>query len=54
MAKQLSCRDAGNDCDFEIRSEDEDQLISFVKQHSMETHDTELSDSDVRGLWETV
>ena len=54
MAKHLTCRDAGYDCDFEIRSEDEEQLISFVKQHAMETHDAELSDSDVRGLWQSA
>lgn len=54
MAKQLTCREAGYDCDFEIRSEDEDQLITFVQQHAMETHDAELSESDVKGLVKTV
>lgn len=54
MAKELSCRDAGYDCDFMIRSEDEDQLIRFVQEHAMETHDTEMSGADVRGAWSTV
>lgn len=54
MAKQLTCREAGYDCDFEIRSEDEGQLVEMVQQHAMETHDTELSDSDVKGLIKTV
>lgn len=54
MAKEISCRDAGYDCDFMIRSEDEDQLVEFVQEHARETHDTEMSASDVRGAWKTV
>lgn len=54
MAKQISCREAGYDCDFEIRSENEAELVEIVQQHAMETHDTELSESDVKGLWKTV
>ena len=50
MAHELSCRDAGMDCDFMIRSENEDELIEFTKQHAQNVHDTEMSSSDIRGL----
>jgi predicted small metal-binding protein len=54
MAREISCRDAGFDCDFMIRSENEEELIEFVQQHAKETHDTEMSSSDVRGAWKLV
>jgi predicted small metal-binding protein len=54
MVHELTCRDAGYDCDFMIRSESEDQLVEMVQQHAKETHDTELSKADVQGLTKTV
>lgn len=54
MAKQLTCREAGYDCDFMIRSESEDQLVEMVQQHAKETHDTDLSRDEVRGLVKNV
>jgi predicted small metal-binding protein len=54
MAKELSCREAGNDCDFMVRSEKEDELIEMVQQHAREVHDTEMSQADIRGAWKTV
>jgi predicted small metal-binding protein len=54
MAHEISCREAGYDCDFMIRSEDENQLVEMVQKHSKETHDTDLSRSDVLGLAKTV
>ncbi|WP_336024386.1 DUF1059 domain-containing protein [Halobellus salinisoli] len=54
MAKEISCREAGYDCDFMIRSEDENQLIEFVQEHARETHDTQMSPTDIRGAWKTV
>ena len=54
MANEIACRDAGYDCDFMIRSENEDELIEFVQEHVRETHDAELSASDIRGAWSTV
>lgn len=54
MVKEISCREAGYDCDFQIRSENEEELIEFVQQHARETHDTDMSVSDVRGAWKTV
>jgi predicted small metal-binding protein len=54
MAKEIVCREAGYDCDFMIRSENEDELVEFVREHARETHGTEMSESDVRGAWKTV
>ncbi|MFC7134001.1 MULTISPECIES: DUF1059 domain-containing protein [Salinibaculum] len=54
MAKEIACRDAGYDCDFMVRSEDESQLIKFVQEHAQETHDTQMSADDIRGAWKTV
>ena len=50
MAKEVVCRDAGYDCDFQIRDENEDELIQFVQQHSEQTHDAPVSREDVQGL----
>ncbi|MFB6135368.1 MAG: DUF1059 domain-containing protein [Halobacteriaceae archaeon] len=54
MARELACRDAGYDCDFVIRDENEDELIRFVQEHARETHDTEMPENDIRGAWNTV
>ena len=54
MTREISCREAGYDCDFMIRSEDESQLIKFVQEHASETHDTEMSSADIKGAWKTV
>lgn len=48
MTKEVNCREAGYDCDFMIRSENESELVDFVQQHAKDTHDTEMSRSDVR------
>ena len=48
MVKQVSCREAGLDCDFLIRDEDENELIEFVRQHASDTHDMEMSPDEVR------
>ncbi|MFB6107499.1 MAG: DUF1059 domain-containing protein [Haloplanus sp.] len=54
MAKEIACRDAGYDCDFMIRSENEDELIEFVQENAQKTHDADMSRSDIRGAWKTV
>ena len=54
MAKELRCRDAGMDCDFMIRSENENELIEFAQQHVQDTHDQEMSRSDIRDMLKTV
>lgn len=50
MAYQMSCQDAGIDCDFMIRSEDRDELVSMVQQHAKDTHNQDMSKSDVQDL----
>lgn len=54
MAKEIVCQEAGYDCDFMIRSENEEELIEFVQEHARSTHDTEMSADDIRGAWKTV
>lgn len=51
MTKKVACADAGYDCAFEIRSENEEELVSMVQQHAEETHDTSLAPDEVRGVW---
>lgn len=51
MVHEVNCKGAGyTDCEFLIRSEDEDELIRFVQRHAEQTHDATVSGADVRGL----
>lgn len=50
MPKKVICRDAGYDCDFEVKSEDVDEVIEFTQRHAKGTHDMELSRTDTEGL----
>lgn len=54
MAREFSCRDAGVDCDFMIRSENEDEMVDMVQQHARETHDKEMSRDDVMGAMKSA
>ena len=54
MAPQVICRESGYDCDFMIRSENDDELIDLVRTHARGTHDTDASKSDVRGMRKTA
>ena len=36
--KQLSCRDLGAECDFLVRSEKEDEVMSLVSEHACRIH----------------
>jgi len=36
--KELSCRDAGADCDFMVRSEKEDEVMRLAGEHACSTH----------------
>ena len=38
MYKELSCRETGADCDFLVRSEDEDEAISLASEHACRSH----------------
>lgn len=50
MAKHVRCADSGMNCDFEIQSENEDELVDFVQIHSRTAHDQSMSESDVRQM----
>ena len=54
MTKQISCREAGFDCDFEVRSESDDEVIEFARQHAEQSHDMELSRSDLEEYLQEV
>jgi predicted small metal-binding protein len=41
-------------CDFQIRSETEDELVEFVQQHASDAHDMDVSRGDVRSGWHSV
>ena len=36
--KQLSCRDLGTDCDFLVRAEKEDEVITLLSEHFCLAH----------------
>ncbi|MFW5939474.1 MAG: DUF1059 domain-containing protein [Halolamina sp.] len=50
MAREFSC----NDCGFMVRSDDDDEVIDFVKQHADHAHGRQVADDDVRAGWEEV
>ena len=52
--REFSCQSAGHDCDFMIRSENEDELLEVVKSHGSEVHDKTLSNADIKDAWTTV
>lgn len=51
MVKEVSCINAGfEDCEFLIRSENEDELVEFVQQHAERTHDTSASRDHIENI----
>lgn len=50
MAREYSC----SQCEFMIRSENDDELIEFVREHAEDTHDMSVSEEDVRSGWKMV
>lgn len=38
MAKVLRCRDVGMDCDYEVRADDENEVLEMVSKHAVEVH----------------
>jgi predicted small metal-binding protein len=36
--KQLSCREAGADCDFLVRAETENEVVSLASEHACRAH----------------
>lgn len=55
MVKEVSCIHAGfEDCEFLIRSEDEQELIEFVQKHAEQTHDVTVSRDHVEKIMREV
>lgn len=51
MVTEISCINAGfEDCEFLVRSEDEEEVIEFARRHAMETHGTEASREQLQRL----
>lgn len=47
MLKHVSCEP---DCGFMVRSHDEKEIVSMVKQHAKSAHNKEMSDKDVMAM----
>jgi predicted small metal-binding protein len=55
MVYEFVCADAGfDDCEFEIRDEDREELVRFVQNHGRKEHDIEASESEVEGAIHSV
>lgn len=53
MAKLVVCPHEGPNgvvCGTEIRSDDEEEVITTVREHAAAEHDLDLSRSDVEGM----
>jgi predicted small metal-binding protein len=48
MAKTVSCRDVGADCDFVARGNSEDEIMSQVEEHARSAHSMSPVPDDVR------
>jgi predicted small metal-binding protein len=47
MAKQVECKESGLDCPFLLRTENDDELVSFTQQHAKKAHKMDISKADV-------
>jgi predicted small metal-binding protein len=54
MAKQVECKSAGIDCPFMLRTESEDELVSFAQQHVKKIHNKDISKQDVLKMAKNV
>jgi len=54
MAKQVDCKSAGIDCPFMIRTESDDELVSFAQQHVKKLHKKDVSKADILKMAKTV
>jgi predicted small metal-binding protein len=54
MAKQVECKEAGLNCPFMLRTESEDELVSFTQQHAKKSHKMDISKADVLKMAKTV
>lgn len=47
MAKEVNCKSAGIDCPFMLRTENDDELVSFTQQHVKKMHKKDVSKEDI-------
>jgi predicted small metal-binding protein len=48
MAKTVSCRDVGSDCDFVARGNSEEEIMSQVAEHARVEHNMSEVPADVQ------
>jgi predicted small metal-binding protein len=48
MAKTVSCRDVGSDCDFVARGNSEEEIMSQVAEHARIEHNMSEVPADVQ------
>jgi len=46
--KEISCREAGADCDFMVRAETEEELLRIVAEHACRSHNRCEFSSDLK------
>lgn len=55
MVKEVNCNNAGyEDCQFLVRSENEDELVTFVQNHARDTHQADVSREQIEQLMTDV
>lgn len=54
MAKEVECKTAGIDCPFMLRTESDDELVSFIQQHAKKMHKMDISKADILKKAKTV
>lgn len=50
MTNEFAC----TECDFMIRSENDDELVKIVQQHATDRHGMAMQEDDIRGNWKSV
>lgn len=54
MAKEIASKSAGINCPFMLRTESDDELISFAQQHVKKMHKKDVSKADILKMAKTV
>jgi predicted small metal-binding protein len=52
--KQLSCRDAGADCDFLVRAETEDEVFAVAAAHGARAHGMKEVTPDLKSKMKSI
>jgi predicted small metal-binding protein len=55
MVKEISCINAGfEDCEFLLRSEKEEEVITFAQQHAKNVHNTDAPREHLENILKEV